>query len=62
MSLSLWITFSIIGILDFFVHYKKICKKEQRVYFVLFIGYQLLFVLTWLGWLPQNFAKIIKIW
>lgn len=62
MSLSIWIVFSVIGIIDFIMQFQKICKKEKRIYFALFIIYQLLFAFSWLGWIPQHFSKIIKIW
>lgn len=62
MSLSIWILFSVIGILDLIFQFKKICKKDKRIYIMLFIAYQVLFAFAWLGWIPQHFVKIIKVW
>lgn len=62
MTVTVWILFSLIGILDFSAQFKKMCKRVKKIYIVLFIAYQVLFALSWLGWIPQHFAQIIKVW
>lgn len=62
MSFFVVVLFSIIGIADLIINFNKICKKDKRIYIILFIAYQTLFVLAWLGYIPQHFSSIIKVW
>lgn len=62
MTLSIWSIFTAIGMFDFFWNLKKMSKKEIRLYIVIFIIFQLLWVLISFDKIPHHFASIVKIW
>lgn len=62
MTLSIWLLFLVIGVIHFIISLKKSCKKAKKLYVLLFIMYQVLFALAWMGKIPQHFTSIIKVW
>ncbi|PKM95124.1 MAG: hypothetical protein CVU84_07320 [Firmicutes bacterium HGW-Firmicutes-1] len=62
MTLSTWVMFTAIGLLDFFWNLKKMSKKDLRLYIFIFLLFQILYVLVSMDKIPHHFASIVKVW
>lgn len=62
MVVSALMVYVVIGLIDFMIIKKKLCKKELVLYVLLYILFVFLCIFTYLDLIPHRFAYITKIW